>query len=140
MPDGRREMRLVVTTPTRVIVDEAVSSVQAEDASGRFGVEPGHESFITSTVPSIVIYRPAEGDEKYVAVDHGTLRVTRNQVQLATRQAVVSDDLDELERVVEEEFEKQTEASRRTGKSFSEIELSAWRKLMEYEHRQVRTG
>jgi F-type H+-transporting ATPase subunit epsilon len=138
MGEGRG-MRLTVTTPTRVIVDEAVRSVQAEDASGRFGIEPGHERFLTTTVPSLVVYRPAGGGERYVAVDHGTLRVTPDHVQLATRQAVASDDLDELERVVAEHYERQRESHRSTGRSFAEIELSAWRKLMEYEDRHAKT-
>ncbi len=139
MPDGRREIQLIVTTPTRVLVDEPVRSVQAEDASGRFGIEPGHEHFLTTTVPSIVLYRPVVGGETCIAVDHGTLRVTPQRVQIATRQAVASDDLDELERIVEEEFEKQRETDRRAGKSFAEIELGAWRKMMEYEQRQAGT-
>ncbi|MBN1917858.1 MAG: F0F1 ATP synthase subunit epsilon [Verrucomicrobia bacterium] len=138
MGEGR-EIQLTVTTPTRVIVDEPVRSVQAEDASGRFGIEPGHERFLTTTVPSLVIYRPARGGERYLAVDHGTLRVTPDRVQLATRQAVASDDLDELARIVEEVFSRQGEAHRRTGQSFAEIELSAWRKLMEYEERRAKT-
>jgi len=138
MPDGRRDIRLVVTTPTRVVIDETVHSVQAEDASGRFGIEPGHEHFLTTIVPSILMYRGA-ADERFVAVDSGTLRVTPERVQLATRQAVTSDDLDELERVVEEQFQRETETHRRAGVSFAEIELSAWRKMMEYEERQVRS-
>jgi len=138
MGEGR-EMRLTVMTPTRVVVDEPVRSVQAEDASGRFGIEPGHERFLTTTVASLVIYRPTGGGERYVAVDHGTLRVTPERVQLATRQAVLSDDLDELERVVEEQYERQRESHRRTGRSFADIELNAWRKLMEYEERHAKT-
>jgi F-type H+-transporting ATPase subunit epsilon len=139
MPEGKHEIQLIVTTPTRVIVDEPVRSLQAEDPTGRFGVEPGHEHFLTTTVPSILLYRPVGGGEKYVAVDRGTLRVMPKRVQVATRHAVASDNLDELERVVEEEFEKQSETHRRAGQSFAEIELSAWRKLMEYEQRQART-
>ena len=139
MAEEGRELRLVVTTPMTVVVDEAVRSVQAEDASGRFGIEPGHERFLTTAVPSIVIYRLLDGGEKFVAVDRGMLRVTPGRVQIATRQAVASDDLDELERVVEETSAKQGETSRRAGQSFAEIELSAWRKLMEYEQRRAKT-
>lgn len=139
MAEGGHKIQLIVTTPTRVIVDEPVRSVQAEDETGRFGIEPGHEHFLTTTVASIVLYRPVGGGEKYVAVDHGTLRVTPKRVQLATRQAVASDDLDELERIVEEQFETERETHRRAAASFAEIELSAWRKMMEYEQRQART-
>jgi len=133
MPDGRREMQLIVTTPTRVIVDEPVRSVQAEDASGRFGIEPGHEHFLTTTVPGILMYRPSTG------VDRGALRVTPDRVQLATRQAVASGDLDELERVVEQQFERERDVHREALTSFADMELSAWRKMMKYEERHVRS-
>ncbi len=139
MPDGRREMQLIVTTPTRVIVDEPVRSVQAEDASGRFGIEPGHERFLTTTVPAILMYRPSTGGEEYVAVDRGTLRVTPDRVQLATRQAVASGNLDELERVVEQQFERERDVHREALTSFADMELSAWRKMMKYEERQARS-
>lgn len=139
MPDGRREMQLIVTTPTRVIVDEPVRSVQAEDASGRFGIEPGHEHFLTTTVPGILMYRPSTGGEQYAAVDRGALRVTPDCVQLATRQAVASGDLDELERVVEQQFERERDVHREALTSFADMELSAWRKMMKYEERHVRS-
>jgi F-type H+-transporting ATPase subunit epsilon len=139
MADGRREMQLIVTTPTRVIVDEPVRSVQTEDASGRFGIEPGHEHFLTTAVSSILMYRPTAGGEKYVAVDRGTLRVTPDRVQLATRQAVASGNLDELERVVEQQFEHERDVHREALTSFADMELSAWRKMMKYEERQVRS-
>ena len=89
-------MKLIVTTPTRVVVDREVSYVQAEDRSGRFGLLPGHENFLTALVPSVLIYRSGPGGagrEAYVAVRRGILRVTPEGVQVAVRDAHASDDL-----------------------------------------------
>ena len=41
-------MRLIITEPARVIADhDDVVSVRAEDASGSFGILPGHADLIT---------------------------------------------------------------------------------------------
>lgn len=93
-------MRLRITTPTEVIVDREVTYVQAEDPSGRFGVLQGHERYLTATVPSVIIYRYSDGGgerEGYVAVRHGVLRVTGDTVEVAVREAYVSNDLTALQ-------------------------------------------
>jgi len=54
-------MILRIADPTRVLVDREVSYVQAEDRSGRFGILPGHEPYLSALVPSILIYRYKEG-------------------------------------------------------------------------------
>ena len=89
-------MRLRVTTPPRIFVDREVTYVQAEDSSGRFGILPGHEHYLTVLVPSILIYRYSDGGgerEAYIAVRHGVLRVTGDGVEVAVRDAHASDDL-----------------------------------------------
>ena len=50
-------MNLRLTTPTRLLLDREVTYVQAEDTSGRFGILPGHEPYLTAVVPSVVIKR-----------------------------------------------------------------------------------
>ena len=54
-------MRLRLTTPTKLVLDREVTYVQAEDPSGRFGILPGHENYLTAIVPSILVYRYDEG-------------------------------------------------------------------------------
>ena len=45
----RTRMKLVITTPTEIVVDEEpVHHVRAEDASGAFGVEPRHADLLTT--------------------------------------------------------------------------------------------
>jgi alternate F1F0 ATPase F1 subunit epsilon len=55
-------MRLLITTPTTVVVDETdVAAVRAEDESGSFGVLAGHTDFLTALVVSVVCWRRADG-------------------------------------------------------------------------------
>jgi F-type H+-transporting ATPase subunit epsilon len=42
-------MRLIITTPTAIALDaSSVRHVRAEDASGAFGIEPGHADFLAT--------------------------------------------------------------------------------------------
>lgn len=128
-------MRLTVTTPTTVVLDRDVTYVQAEDPSGRFGVLPGHESYLTALVPSILVYRYGDGGgrEAYVAVRQGVLRVTRDAVEVAVREAHQSDDLAQLEDEIRKARENWRQKSYRSTRSLYQMQLAAWRRLMEYE-------
>jgi F-type H+-transporting ATPase subunit epsilon len=128
-------VRLRLTTPTKLVIDREVTYVQAEDPSGRFGILPGHENYLTALVPSILIYRYGEGGserEAYAAVRRGVLRVTGDEVQAAVRDARVSDDLADLEREVRRSREERVERSYRSTRSLYQMQLAAWRRLLEY--------
>jgi len=128
-------VRLRLTTPTKLVVDREVTYVQAEDPSGRFGILPGHESYLTTLLPSILIYRYEDGGrerESYAAVRRGVLRVTGDEVQAAVRDARVSTDLAELEQEVRRSREERVERSYRSTRSLYQMQLAAWRRLLEY--------
>jgi F-type H+-transporting ATPase subunit epsilon len=54
-------MRLRIVTPLSVVVDEDADSLRAEDASGSFGIRPGHAPFLTALAISIVSWKTASG-------------------------------------------------------------------------------
>ena len=127
-------MQLRITTPTRLLVDRAVTAVEAEDASGRFGIRPGHEPLLTALIPSILVFRESEvKDERYVAVRGGVLRVTQEGVQVATRDAYLSEDLTRIKEEVREARQRRMRGSHRAVRSFYQMQLSAWRRLVEYQ-------
>jgi F-type H+-transporting ATPase subunit epsilon len=79
-------MRLLVTTPTAILLDvDDVRHVRAEDRTGAFGIQPGHAEFLTVLTVSVLSYRDAAGVERYVAVHGGVLRVRGGSaVEVAT--------------------------------------------------------
>ena len=130
-------MRLRLTSPTHVLLDREVTYVQAEDASGRFGVLPGHESYLTALEPSILIYRHRENgreEESYAAVRQGVLRVTREGVQVAVRDAHLSSNLEELLETVHRAREVSADRYYHSTRSLYQMQIAAWRRLMEFEH------
>jgi len=130
-------MNLRVTTPTTMVLDREVSYVQAEDPSGRFGILPGHERFLTTLVPSVLVYRHSAG-ESYVAVRNGVLRVTENGVEVAVREAHPSDHLAELEKTIRAARENRDERSYRATRSLYQMQMAAWRRLLEYKDARTR--
>jgi F-type H+-transporting ATPase subunit beta len=85
------DMRLRIVTPLSVVVDEDVDSLRAEDASGSFGILPGHAPFLTALSISIVSWRKNDS-EGFCAVRGGVMTVGTNampatRIDIATRRS-----------------------------------------------------
>lgn len=126
-------LRLIVTTPTAIAVDEhSVRHVGAEDPSGAFGIKPGHADFLTSLSICVVRWRNG-GGEHYVAVRSGVLRVREGKlVEIATREAVVSDDLVHLRNDILATMAHNVEAERSARSGVLGLEQAAIRQIYRY--------
>jgi F-type H+-transporting ATPase subunit epsilon len=127
-------MRLLITTPTAVVVDDKeVVAVRAEDESGSFGVLKGHAEFLTALNPSIVSWHHGDDGQRFCAVRRGVLSVTGGtEVAIATREAVCGDNLDELERVVLARFREASEAERAARSESVQLQMKAMRQIMRW--------
>lgn len=127
-------MRLVVTTPMSVIMDEAdVHHVRAEDESGSFGILPGHADLVTVLAISVLTWRDGAGTEHHVAVRGGVLSVRDGElVEVATRQAVGEDTLRLLGEEVLTRFREEAEAEAEWRISATRLQLAAIRQLQRY--------
>lgn len=127
-------MKLIVSTPTEIAVNESdVPHVRAEDATGAFGIERGHAEFLTALAVSVVTWRDVGGAEHYVAVRGGVLRVRGgHSVEIATREAVVSSDLDQLRSRVLSAMRKNAEAEQSAKSEVLKLEHAAIRRIYGY--------
>ncbi len=127
-------MRLLITTPTAVVVDERdIVAVRAEDETGSFGILTGHAEFMTALTISVVNWRQACGRQRFCAVRHGVLSVANgDEVAIATREAIVSDDLDRLEHVVLAKFHEAIEAERSMRAESLRLQMRAIRQIVRY--------
>jgi F-type H+-transporting ATPase subunit epsilon len=127
-------MRLLITTPTTVVIDESgVAAVRAEDDSGSFGILAGHADFLTALAVSVVSWRRTDGTRRYCAVRRGVLSVTHgNQVAIATREAIAGDDLDHLDHVVLAGFRDSIEAERAARTASLQLQMNAIRRIVRY--------
>lgn len=133
MTEGNGEgMTLRVATPLAVAVSETgVASVRAEDASGSFGILPGHADFLTVLGPSVLRWRGADKVWRYCALRGGVLRVSDGaRVEIACREAVPGDDVAALEALVRQRIADQEDAARRARAEQTRLHASAIRSLM----------
>lgn len=124
-------MRLTIATPTALIADEEVRAVRAEDETGSFGILARHAPFVTALVDSVVSWETADGTRHYCAVRHGVLTTDGKAVQIATREAVRSDDLDTLEPEVLATFAERDEAERTARTEGLRLETRAIRQIVQ---------
>lgn len=127
-------MRLLITTPTMVVVDDAnVVALRAEDESGSFGILNGHADFLTALTVSVIGWHGADGPHRFCAVRRGVLSVSHGSlVAVAARQALVGDDLDHLEHDVLAEFRNTIEAERMARTASMQLQMKAIRQIVRY--------
>lgn len=127
-------MRLRIATPAGVVVDDPnVVYVRAEDPTGAFGVKPGHTEFVTALAVSVLSYRQLSGAERHVAVRGGVLRVRDGEVvDVATREAIASDDLEALRRAVLAGFRSHAEAEAKARTRATQLNVALVRNLYRY--------
>jgi F-type H+-transporting ATPase subunit epsilon len=109
-------MRLRIVTPLSVIIDEDIDSLRAEDASGDFGILPGHAPFLTSLIISIVSWKK-DNTEQYCALRGGVMTVSgkgsaTTLIDIATREAVIGTDLTKLDSDVLAQFQSDADDER----------------------------
>ncbi len=124
-------MNLHIVTPLAVIANEDVQSLCAEDASGSFGILPGHADFLTSLSVSVLRWVDVEGEPHYCAVRGGVLTVTNGKnIAIATREAVKSDDLATLDQTVLAQFRSDLETERTEHVQATRLQLNVVRQLI----------
>ena len=127
-------MHVTISTPAAVLVDaDDVRSLRAEDASGAFGVLPGHADLLTVLPPSVVRWTAGREPARYCAVSGGVLAVSGgDRVAIACRRGVVGDDLFALQAKVEAERAAERDADRRARVEQTQLHARALRQLMRY--------
>lgn len=125
-------MKLSITTPLAMVVEEdAVLSLRAEDASGGFGIQPGHADFLTRLGIGVVAWTGADKRRRYCAVRGGVLSVSGGQqIAIATREAVTGDDIATLDQEVLARFRADRERQRSEHVAGTRLQLDAVRQLM----------
>ena len=127
-------MRLAITTPTAIVLDTGgVVSVRAEDASGSFGILEGHADFLTALSVCVIGWTDDHGAAHFCAARHGMLAVRDGtDVSIATREALVGDDLDHLESVVLADFRQAAEAEAAARAESQELQVTVVREIIRY--------
>ena len=124
-------MKLLVTTPLTIIIGASdVVHVRAEDETGAFGILPGHADFLTALSISVATWKDQAGGEHHVAVRGGMLQVlSGDTITIATREAIVSDDLARLQTEVLTAFRREAEEEKSARTDAQRLYLAAIRQI-----------
>jgi len=107
--------------------------LRAEDETGAFGILPGHADFLTGLEISVVTWRDKAGAEHHVAVRGGMLHVHEGDViDIATREAICSDDLHHLETEVLTVFRRRLEEDQAARTDAQRLYLAAIRQICRF--------
>ncbi len=128
-------MNLKVLLPSEILLDRQVLKLTAEAPNGFFCLLPRHIDFVATIVPGILSFLDSESVEHFVAVDEGTLVKCGPQVLVSTRHAVMSEDLGQLQQVVERQFESIDERERLARSAAARLESGMVRRFMDLEKR-----
>lgn len=131
---AERTLHLSISTPERQMVDARdVIALRAVDASGSFGVLPGHADLLTVLTPSVVRWRQADGAEHFCAVRGGVFTMTGGMhAAIACRQAVLGDRLEALQAEVASANARELDTDRRARVAQTQLHAQAVRQLMRY--------
>ena len=127
-------MRFLLTVPSGVLVDEKVRRVAAESAHGAFVILPRHADTAALLMPGLLSYHLEDDTEVFVAVDHGVLVKSGDQVRAACQRAVVTGDLGQAEATVRERFEARSEKEKRARTALLRLESEIMRRVGELRH------
>jgi F-type H+-transporting ATPase subunit epsilon len=129
-------LTLDILVPDSSIVQTEAASVRAVDGTGEFGLLPGHEDFCAALVPSILIYRDTQGEERYVAVDGGVLVLEDDRVSVVTREAVPSPDMESVADAVASMLAARRQQEREASKAFNTLVAELLERLPQLEVRR----
>lgn len=123
-------MSLRIVTPLAVVVDQTAIRLRATDASGSFGILPGHADFLTRLAVSVVTWVTPDGAAHFCAVRGGALTVRAGRVAIATREAVTGDDLERLDREVLSRFRANLDEERVEHVETTRLQLHVMRQML----------
>lgn len=129
-------MRLRVLVPTAVVVDAAVTKIVAEARNGSFCLEPRHIDFVSALATGILSYVEADGTERHVAVDAGTLVKAGSDVLVSAFDAVGGVPLEVLQAEVARRSSEVAEDERTARQALARLEADALRRFYELERRR----
>ena len=87
-------IQLVIVTPVRQLLSEAVVEAQLPGADGYLGILPGHAPLITELGVGELSYRTASGQSGLLAVIRGFAEVLPDRVSVLAEMAERAEDID----------------------------------------------
>lgn len=89
-----RDLRLVLTTPEKTLLDEVVLSLQVPMFDGSAGIMPGHAPIVGRLGAGLMTVKKTDGSSEEYFVDGGFVQVKGQTVSVLTGRALTLDEID----------------------------------------------
>lgn len=110
---------------------EGVTSFVGEDASGRFGILPGHVRFMTVLLFGLSRFRCADNDWEYLALPGALLYFVDNTLTVATRHYLRDPDYERISQRLGDELLAEEEELLDIRDSVKQMEEAMLRRMWE---------
>ncbi len=117
---------------------DAVRSFVGEDASGSFGILPGHARFMTAIVMGLCRFQQSDGGWLYAATAGGLLYFLGDRLRITTRHFFVERDYARISRILEEQLLAEEARLHSQKQSLRRMEEEVLKRLWELGHAGVR--
>jgi len=111
-------------------IDDATSFV-GEDASGSFGLLPGHARFMTMLGFGLARFRRGSGNWEFLALPGGLVYFTGNQLYLNARRYLRGQDSERIRAALERQFAAEEDELRAMKQSLQRLEQEMLKRLVE---------
>jgi F-type H+-transporting ATPase subunit epsilon len=128
-------LELEILVPDGAVVQTRITALSAADSTGRFGLLPRHQKFLTLLVPCVLSFREEDGCERYAAADGGALLLAKDRVSIVTRDAVVADRLEDVTEAAESMLEARRKHEETARAEFAGLRARLLRELSGVERR-----
>lgn len=126
---GIRSFTLALHDATHSQRITGVTSFVGEDASGSFGILPGHARIMTSLVIGLARFRISEAAWQYLALPGALLYFEANVLTLSTRRYLVDDDYMRISQALQEQLLAEEEALQNIKGSLNQMEEEVLKRL-----------
>lgn len=128
-------MALRLLLPHRELArHHGVVRVVAETRVGSHGLLPRRRDCVLLLVPGILTYATADGTERFVAVDEGTLVKAGSEVLVSVRRAMEGTDLEQLRLAVQRDYRAAQEEDHDLRAVMAKLETGFLKRFAELTH------
>ncbi len=114
---------------------ENIGKVTAEGLEGYFTLLPRHIDYVSVLVPGIMTVVSSSDQTEYFAVDAGTLLKQGDKVSISTRNCVRGTDIENLARIVDNEFKQLDDLEKKARTALAGLEHTMLQRFAEMRKR-----
>lgn len=125
------EMTLILQDATRSETIKAVTSFVGEDATGSFGLLPGHARFITTLIIGLARFKKAGSGWTYIAMPGAVLYFKDNVLTISSRRFFIDEDYMRISQTLDKELVSEEEKLFVMKESLHHMEEEVLKRLWE---------